>query len=134
MRLTKSGSDLEFDPEARLKNKTDPTEMLWSGYNTKFAGLLHKQIWYIVLILDGNSKKYAHVNSNLCYLICLRHGGTMVSVNLKFKNLKKLDMKNIDMKFYLFTVWSIVITLNTSILFNVYSIISLIWHAPILDT
>ena len=27
----------------------------------------------IVLILDGNSEIYAHVRSNICYSICLRH-------------------------------------------------------------
>ena len=27
----------------------------------------------VLLILDGNSEKAAHVRSNFCYLICLKH-------------------------------------------------------------
>ena len=34
---------------------------------------LFTNLWSMVLILDGNFELAAHVRSNLCYLICLRH-------------------------------------------------------------
>ena len=38
-----------------------------------FLFFLYYTVESMVLIVDGNSEIDAHVGSNLCYLICLRH-------------------------------------------------------------
>ena len=46
-------------------------------------------IWYMVLILDGNSVIDAHVRSNRFYLICLRHFISSRTVTNRFFFLRK---------------------------------------------
>ena len=51
-------TEIEIEIEIEIKNE------LFGYQGTEFI---------MVLTLDGNSEIGAHVRSNLCYLICLRH-------------------------------------------------------------